>query len=237
MVEFELIFAHPYSQMDNLCLRSYIKTRRLLGLTATEIHNELILAYGQDIVSYRTVARWFRRFSNERDSLEDNPRSGRPLSTITQENIGAVQDLESEDPHISIDYMADILDISHGTIDTILRQHLGLRKMSSRWVPHQLTQQQRQQRIDICLENLKKFESGAWRLCDIVTGDESWFYHRKIRSKQESKAWVSPGASPPTEVRRQLFEKKQCLLFFYDKWRITSSSSIYWCINQCRILS
>ena len=67
MVEFELIFEYPYSQMDNLCLRSYIKTRRLLGLTATEIHNELTLAYGQDIVSYRTVARWFRRFSNERD--------------------------------------------------------------------------------------------------------------------------------------------------------------------------
>jgi hypothetical protein len=33
--------------MDKLCLRSYIKTRWLLGLTATQIHNELTAAYEQ----------------------------------------------------------------------------------------------------------------------------------------------------------------------------------------------
>jgi transposase len=117
--------------MDNLCLRSYIKTRLLLGLTATEIHNELTLAYGQDIVSYRTVARWFRRFSNERDSLEDNPRSGRPLSAITQENIDAVKHVVNDDPHISMDFIATSLDRSHDSKNIILKQHVGLRKISS----------------------------------------------------------------------------------------------------------
>ena len=36
--------------MDKLCLRSYIKTRWLLGLTAVQIHNELTGAYAQGIV-------------------------------------------------------------------------------------------------------------------------------------------------------------------------------------------
>ncbi len=106
-------------------------------------------AYGQDCVSYPTVALWIRRFSNERESLEDDPRSGRPITAITQKNIDAIKDLVDEDPHISIDYMAAILDISHGSVDTILKQHLGLRKISSRWVPHSLTQEQRQRRVDI----------------------------------------------------------------------------------------
>ncbi len=201
--------------MDNICIRSYIKTRLLLGLTAVQIHNELCVAYGPEVVSYRTVARWIRRFSDGHDSLEDNPRSGRPLSAVSQKNIDAVRDLVNKDPHISIDYIADILDVSHGSVDTILKQHLGLRKISSRWVPHQLTQQQRQQRIDICVENLTKFENGTWRLCDIVTGDESWFYHRKISSKQESQAWVPVGGSPPTVVKRHLFEKKTMFIIFF----------------------
>ena len=53
-----------------------------------------------------------------------------------------------------------ILDISHGSVHTILKQHLGLRKKTSRWVPHQLTKEQKQRRVDICTENLRKFEGG-----------------------------------------------------------------------------
>jgi hypothetical protein len=160
--------------------------------------------------------------------LEDDPRIVRPLSIITQQNIDLVQDLVNDDPHISIDYIATIFDISHGSVDAILKQHLGLSKVSSRWVPHNLNQQQRQRRIDICIENLQKFENGTWRLCDIVTGDESWFYHRKIRSKQESKVWVAQDESPPTEVRRQLFEEKTMfIVFFYDKWTNSYSSSTF----------
>ncbi|CAF5079372.1 unnamed protein product, partial [Rotaria sp. Silwood1] len=79
--------------MDKLCLRSYIKTRWLLGLNATQIHDELTTANGQDVVSYCTVTRWIEQFSNERESVEDNPRSGRPIAIITQQNIDSVQGL------------------------------------------------------------------------------------------------------------------------------------------------
>ncbi len=117
--------------------------------------------------------------------------------------------------NISIDYIATVLDISHGSVDTILKQHLCLKKISSRWVLHNLTQKQRQRRVDICIENLQKLDSGSWRLCDIVTGDETWIYHRKIKSKQQSKAWIAKGDSPPTEVRRQQFEPKTMFVIFF----------------------
>ncbi|CAF4213127.1 unnamed protein product, partial [Rotaria sordida] len=184
-------------------------------LTATQIHDELTTAYGQGVISYCTATRRIQRFSNEQESLEDNPRSGRLITVITQQNIDAVKDLVNNDPHISIDYIAAILDISHGSVDAILKQHLGLRKITSKWVPHKLTQEQRQRRIDICIENLQKLESGTWRLCDIVTGDETWIYHRKIKSKEQTKAWLTKDESPPTQVRRQQFEKKQSLSFFF----------------------
>ncbi|CAF3235036.1 unnamed protein product [Rotaria sp. Silwood2] len=174
--------------MDKLCIRSCIKTCWLLCLTPIQIHDELTAAYGQGAVSNSTVARWIDRFLSRRESLDDDPGNGHPLFIITQQNIDAVKDLVNDDPHISIDYIATILDISHDSVDTILKQHLGFRKILSRWVPYKLNQQQRHERIDIYLENLQKFESVAWWLCDIVTGDESWFYHRKVESRQQSKA-------------------------------------------------
>jgi len=46
--------------------------------------------------------------------LEDNPRCGRPIAVVTQQNIDAVKELVNDDPHISIDYIATIL----GTVIT-----------------------------------------------------------------------------------------------------------------------
>ncbi|CAF4216759.1 unnamed protein product, partial [Adineta steineri] len=63
------------------------------SLTATQIHNELAAVYGSDVVSYSTVTRWTEPFLNERESLEDNPRSCRSLSAITQQNIDEAKDL------------------------------------------------------------------------------------------------------------------------------------------------
>ena len=140
--------------MEKICWRAYIRTRFLLGLNATEIHNELTTAYGQDIVSYRTVAQWVNRLSSERESLENDARQGRPVAFVTQQNIDAVADLFNDDPHISIDYIAYILDISHGSVSTILKHHLKLTKLSSRWVSHELTLAQWQRRVEICVENV-----------------------------------------------------------------------------------
>jgi histone-lysine N-methyltransferase SETMAR len=119
--------------MEKVYIHAYIKTRFLLGLTAMKIYGELTNAYGHECVSYSTAAEWVCRFSNGRESLEDNPRSGRPITVVNQRNIDVVKDLVKKDPHISIDYITAMVDISHGSVDIILKHHLGLRKISSRW--------------------------------------------------------------------------------------------------------
>jgi hypothetical protein len=124
--------------MDKLSIRSYVKTRLLLGLTAAEIHGELTTVYGSDVVSSSAIAFWIRRFSIGRDSLEGNPRVGRPINTVTQTNIDDVQQLVHNDPHISIDYIADTLYTSHRSVFTIIKDHLKLRQISLWWVPHEL---------------------------------------------------------------------------------------------------
>ena len=80
-------------------------------------------------------------------------------------------------------------------------------------MPHQLTAEQKKERVKLCLENLAKFRAGSWRLCDIITGDETWIYHRQIGHKSTNASWVAEGQSPATIVRRGRFEPKKLILY------------------------
>ena len=48
--------------MDNENVRFYIKIRTILGINAKTIHEEFTTALGPNAPSYRTVARWGKRF-------------------------------------------------------------------------------------------------------------------------------------------------------------------------------
>ena len=85
--------------MENANFRFYIKTQYKLGKQATEIFNQLKTIYNDQALSYATVARWVTLFKNGRESIEDDPRSGRPITGFTQDNIEAVSKVTMEDPH------------------------------------------------------------------------------------------------------------------------------------------
>ncbi len=57
------------------------------GLNATEIHKELDNVYKDSAPSYRIVAKWLAEFKNPEGGFENVPRSDRPLTTVTDENI------------------------------------------------------------------------------------------------------------------------------------------------------
>ncbi|CAF1558360.1 unnamed protein product, partial [Rotaria sp. Silwood1] len=70
------------------------------------------------------------------------------------------------------------------------------------YIPKQPTDYQRSERVRICKENLSTFEEERWRLCDMVTGDESWFFHQQTGRKASNAAWVAKEDPPSTKVRR-----------------------------------
>jgi len=136
--------------MEKTHIRYYILTRFKLGYTARQIHVELCDAWGEGYVSYSTVAEWVQRFRQGRTSLEDDPRIGRPVTGVTDGNIEAVRTLIEENPHISIRYLAFELGVSYGTISVIIHDELKLKKLCARWVPHQLSEECKQKRVEIC---------------------------------------------------------------------------------------
>jgi histone-lysine N-methyltransferase SETMAR len=204
-----------YFEMDKTHIRYYILTRFKLNYTARQIHVELCNAWGEGYVSYTTVAEWVQRFKQGRTSLEDDARIGRPVTSVTDKNIEAVRLLIEDNPHISIRYLAFELGISYGTVFGIIHDTLKLKKLCARWVPHELTEQCKKERVEICRENLAKLESGQWRMCDIISGDETWIYHRSIGSKQSNMAWCTEDQAPATVVRRSQYDHKNMFVIFF----------------------
>ena len=97
-----------------------------VGLTGEESFARLSQAFGDSTVSRATVFNWFREFRCGRASLDDDPRSGRPPSAITQENVAAVQQLVNDDPHVTYEMIEDILDIGSPAVMEILHECLEL---------------------------------------------------------------------------------------------------------------
>lgn len=201
--------------MEKAHYRFYIRTRACLGEKPTEIHRDLVKVYGSQAVSYSTVCRWSQSSEQEEMDLEDKPRIGRPVTQTTQENIEWVRALIEADPHSTYaDIQAETL-LSNYVIEGIIHKHLKMRKITSRWVPHELTSEQKQKRVKFCQENLEHIRSGSWRLGDIVTGDETWIYFRQIGRKASHACWISEGQSPPTIARRSRNEEKRLFSIFF----------------------
>ena len=65
------------------------------------------------------------------------------------------------------------LGISHGSVSTILQDHLGVRKLTARWVPKSLSHEQMATRASVCSALLKCFRSKDEFLLHLVTVDET----------------------------------------------------------------
>ena len=125
--------------MEKEGYRFYIKTRTLLGIKAATIYAELTQVYGDDFISHSTVQKWSKSIHEGKMEIEDAPRYGRPKTEMTPENIEQVQRLIEEDPHSTYDDIQAETQLSRGTISRIIQDHLKMKKVTSRWVPHELT--------------------------------------------------------------------------------------------------
>ena len=214
--------------MEKNDVRAYILLRHKLKKDPKVIHEELVLALGDQAPSIRTVYRWVERFSNGSESLEDEHRSGRPLTAFTKENIQIIQTLIEGDPHISYSRLEAYTSITRPILFKIIHEGLNMSKKASRWIPHKLTDEQKLNRLEICQRNLSLIKSGKLRLCDIVTGDESWIYHRKIEKKAMNSSWVINGEPPRTVVKRDRFEPKSMFAIFFK----STGPLVITCVNK-----
>ena len=83
---------------------------------------------GPKAPSYPTVAEWAKRLREGREDLNDDPRSGRPVSELTDENIELVQQVINNDPYSTYDEIIAEICLSYGTIKRIIHDCLKIKK-------------------------------------------------------------------------------------------------------------
>jgi hypothetical protein len=95
-----------------------------------------------EVLNRSNLFRWYSRFRDGRELVEDDERGGRPKSTRTEVNIAVVADLVKNDPRIASRMIAESLNISKTVVLRILKEDLGKRKLFARFVPHSSTPEQ-----------------------------------------------------------------------------------------------
>ncbi|MBV8802313.1 MAG: hypothetical protein JO131_04995 [Gammaproteobacteria bacterium] len=78
-------------------MRANVKFLTKLGWETTAIIEALQKVYKDNVPKKTTVYEWVKRFREGRDEIEDDQRSGRPSTSITEEIVDAVQSLVDED--------------------------------------------------------------------------------------------------------------------------------------------
>ena len=126
---------------------------------------------------------WVGEFKRGRTSLEDEARSGRPLGATDEEMCKKVRDLVYSDRRIQMEEIVQALRISHGSVSTILHDRLGMRKLTARWVPKSLSDEQMTTRASVCSALLQRFRSKDDFLLRLVTVDETWVHYYEPENK------------------------------------------------------
>ncbi|GFO01489.1 hypothetical protein PoB_002799400 [Plakobranchus ocellatus] len=104
------------------------------------------------------VCKWVRIFKGEdpRETiLRDGKRSGRPLSASLMAHQEKVDCMIRANRRVKQKEIANAVGISKERVHHIVTTVLGYRKVSSRWVPRQLTVEMKAQGKDMCTQLLE----------------------------------------------------------------------------------
>jgi transposase len=188
-----------------------------LGKTPTETYQMLQTVYGDEALCHSSVCEWFKRFKDGRGDLQDDPRNGRPSTSRNADTIANVREMAIRDPRLTLKMMSDELNINKKTIRQILHEDLRKRKTCAKFIPHSLTDEQKQRRLTSCQDFLQTCQDNLSFLDCILTGDESWVFQHAPETKRQNMQWTSKSSPRPKKFRSQESKIKTMLITLFDK--------------------
>ena len=118
--------------------------------------------------------------------------------------IGQIKNFMDKDCHVSIETISAQFDVIVGTVHTIIREELKMRKICAKFVPRVLRENQKERRCHDCREMVELIDSDPAVLDAMVTSDESWIYCYDPETKRQSSQWKHAGSPRSTKAREEL---------------------------------
>jgi histone-lysine N-methyltransferase SETMAR len=172
--------------------------------------------FGYNAMSQSKTFLWYKRFKDGRTSADDDERSGRPSTSTTLENIANVREAILAHRRRNIHDVCEIVGLSYGTVQRILADSLNMRRISAKFVPRLLSDDQKTHRVSVCRKLKQQARDDPNFSSNIITGDETWVYGYEPETKQQSSPWKSPNSLQPKKARQVHSNVKSMLIVFFD---------------------
>lgn len=194
---------------QRICIKFCLKNE----ISAANALQMLRKCYGDETMAQSNVYNWYKLFKDGRETFEDEPRSGRPTTSKTEENINKIKDLVLQNRRLSQRDLVDITGISKGSIQSILKDDLRLSRVSARLVPKSLNFFEKERRVQVAEEMLSMSEDD---LKCIITGDETWIYAYDPETAQQSSEYRAKNEPKPKKPRQNRSKVKVMLTVYFD---------------------
>ncbi|XP_064100988.1 protein GVQW3-like [Macrobrachium nipponense] len=194
--------------------RYCIKFCYKLGDTQVQTIQKIQQAFGDEAMGITQIKEWYNRFKQGQTSVESKPRSGRPSTSRNEEFIENVRRIVEDDRRITINEITEEVGISTGSVHTILTEDLAMRRVSAKFVPKLLVEQQKQLRLEIAEDLLDCANSDSDFMKSIITGDETWVYGYDPETKFQLSQWKHQTSPRPKKARQVRSNVKVMLTCF-----------------------
>jgi histone-lysine N-methyltransferase SETMAR len=91
-----------------------------------------------------------------------------------------------------------------------------MRRISARFVPRLLSDDQKTLRISVCRELKQQARDDPNFISSIITGDETWVYGYDPETKQQSSQWKSSNSPQPKKARQFRSNVKSMFIVFFN---------------------
>ena len=195
---------------------------------ATEMYGMFQTTFGASCMDWASVFEWHKRFKEGRES---EGWCGRSKEVNTLELIVLIHEILYLDSRVSIETMSAEFDVSVGTIHTIIREELKMRKICTKFVPRVLREDQKERRHD-SREMVELINSDPSVLDALVTCDESWIYCYDQETKRQSSQWKHAGSPRPKKAKQQIHPQIFDDPFFWQHWHYLYALGSLWTDSQ-----
>jgi hypothetical protein len=193
-------------------------------------------AYENEALNRSNVFRWYSRFLDGRELVENDERGRRPKSTRIEVTIATIAELVKNDRRIASRMIAGSLNIPKTVVLRILKEDLRKRKLCAHFVPHSLTPERRKDRVTSC-QDIIMMADAEFFFNKITTGDETWCFANDPETKRQSSEWM--GETSPRSKKLKFHRsriKTMLIIFFHLSRRNAQRIRTRKKKSKCRIL-
>lgn len=109
-----------------------------------------------------------------------------------------------------------LVNCSKTTVYRYLTEDLQMKKLLSKWVPHFLTQEQREHRILACKYNLEQLSKQKSLINRTLAIDETWLTLYMQPQRDQARSWRIKDENPQQIVLQSNYQRKRMLILAMD---------------------